>query len=298
MAIIANTYLTYSAEGEREDLTDIITNISPYDNPILSRLRGVKATGITHDYQTDALMPVDTSNATIEGDDTSFPAVTPTVRLSNTCQIMSKALIVSGTQETISKAGRKSELGYQLSMRSRELGNDMEYGILNNTAVVSGNATTARQFIGIAGSITTNTTAKASADIVQTDIDNAMSDVWIEGGKPKIIVCHAWNKRQIAGFTTGVTKNLNAADKRLVHSVDVYEPPIGGVVTVVPSHFISTSTVNVLDPELWAVAYLRRTFVKKLSATGDAMKRLMLVEFTIEARQEKGNAELTGTSTS
>lgn len=298
MAIVANTFLTYSAIGNREDLTDFITNISPTETPVLTRIRKVKASAVTHDFQTDELAAA-ASNAVVEGNDATFPALTATTRLTNTCQIMAKYLIVSGTQDVVNKAGRKSETSYQLGKKGAELARDMEYGILQNSAVVSGNSTTARQFKGIAGWITTNTTAKASADVAQTDLDDAMSDIWNEGGAgPKMLVCHSHNKKTISGFTTGVTKNLDADDKRLVYSVDVYEPPIGGVMTIVPDHFISTSSIFILNPELWSVAYLRRLRVEPLAKTGDATKKQLLVEFTIESRQEKGNAAITGTSTS
>ena len=297
MAIVANTFLTYDAIGNREDLTDLITNISPTKTPVLSRLKSNAAKGVTHDFQTDELAAAAT-NAVVEGNDATFPALTPTTRLTNTCQIMAKYLIVSGTQDVVSKAGRKSELAYQVGKKSKELARDMEYGLLQNAAVVTGNSTTARQFKGIAGWITTNSTALASADVTQANVDDAMSDIWNEGGEGKLLVCHSHNKKTIAGFTTGVTKNLDADDKRLVYSVDVYEPPIGGVVTVVPDHFISTSVIDILDPDLWCLSYLRRTRIEPLAKTGDATKRQMLVEFTLESRQEKGNAELTGTSTS
>lgn len=298
MAIIADTYLTYTSIGQREDLTDFITNISPYKTPVLNRLRRTTATGVTHDFQTDVLEAAE-ANAVVEGNDAVFTAISPTTRLTNTCQIMAEYFLVSGTADAVSLAGRKNETAYQLVKKGRKLATDMEYGILQNTAVVAGNSTTARTFKGMAGWITTNTIAAAAADVTQLNIDESLSDIWTAGNEGNfMLVCGAWNKREIAGFTTGVTKNLDADDKRLVYSVDVYEAPIGGMVEVVSDHFITASTIFILDPDLWAVAYLRPVKTKELAPSGDARKHMMLVEFTLESKQEAGNASITGTSTS
>ena len=279
-------------------LTNFITNISPKATPVLNRLRRVKASGVTHDFQTDSLTTA-AENKQIEGEDYSYTAIVPTTRLTNTCQIMAKTFIVSGTADAVDLAGRKEETAYRLVKAGQELATDMEWGILQNTAVATGNATTARTFKGIAGWITTNTTAKASADIAQVDIDETLSDIWTAGNQGSFMtVCHSWNKRKIAGFTTGVTKNIDAEDKRLVYSVDVYEAPIGGLIEVVADHFVPTSSVFILDPDLWAVAYLRPVKTEELAKTGDARKHALNVEFTMESRAENGNGSLTGTSTS
>lgn len=262
----------------------------------MSAIGTTEASAITHEWQTDSLAAAAT-NAQLEGDDVTFPAVVPTVRVSNTCQILSKQVIVSGTQDAISKAGRRSELAYQLSMRSKEHARDLEYALLNNASAVSGNATTARQMKGVPGWITTNTTAKAAADISEDDIDSTCSDIWTEGGEPNLALVGAHNKRTISAFTTGVTKNIDAEDKRLTRNIDVYESDFG-VLQIVPDHFNPAATVNILDTELWAVAYLRRHQVNKLAKTGDASKRHMLCECTLQSKQEKGNGNLTGTSTS
>jgi hypothetical protein len=257
----------------------------------------VTATAVTHDFQTDALADA-AANAVVEGNDATFPALTPTTRLTNTCQIMAKYLMVSGTQDVVNKAGRKRELAYQLMKKSKELARDMEYGVLRNAAVETGNFTTARTFKGMAGWITTNETDKSAAALTQPDIDAAMQTTWTEGGEPSLLVCHGFNKRKIAGFVTSVTRNIEGSSNKLVNNIDVYEAPVGGMLTVVPDHFIATDDVFIIDPDLWALAYLRRARVEKLAKTGDAAKRQIIVEFTVESRQEKGNASIINTTTS
>src|SRR3954462_1547527 len=128
MSVALGTFTTYSAIGNREDLSDVITNISPEDTPFMSMIgTGKPADATVFEWQTDSLAPADNTNAQIQGDDiTDFGAVVPTVRVGNRTQISRKLCAVSGTQEAVDKAGRKAEMGYQMAKKSAELKLDME----------------------------------------------------------------------------------------------------------------------------------------------------------------------------
>ena len=134
----SSTFLTYDAVGNREDLSPVIYNVPPWDAPFLTGVERADAEATLHEWQTDTLAPASGSNAALEGDDASTDAATPTVRLSNTCQISDKVPRVSGTQQRVKKAGRKDEMAYQVVKRSKELRNDMETSLLANTAEVAG----------------------------------------------------------------------------------------------------------------------------------------------------------------
>src|SRR6476646_8363863 len=131
MAAPTNTFTTGSAIGNREDLSDIITNIAPTATPFISMLAKSKATNTLHEWQTQDLASA-ASNAQAEGDDASAKVVTPTVRLNNRTQISTKTVIISNTQQAIKSAGRKDEMGYQMSLSSLELKRDMEFGLTQN----------------------------------------------------------------------------------------------------------------------------------------------------------------------
>ena len=126
MAQITNTYSQYDAKGEREDLSDIIYSISPTDTPFMSNVGKNKATAVYHEWQTDALAAAASDNHQVEGDEVAFNAMTATTRVGNRTQISRKAVIVSGTLDSVSKAGRNNELAYQISKASKELKRDME----------------------------------------------------------------------------------------------------------------------------------------------------------------------------
>ena len=156
MAQPTNTFDTYDSIGEREDLSDVIYNISPTDTPFLSSAAKVKASAVLHEWQTDSLAAASTSNAVIEGDEATLDAVTATTRLSNSCQIMDKTVVITGTQEVVDKAGRASELAYQIAKKSKELKRDLEAQLTTNNAEVTGSATAAREMGSLRAWVATN----------------------------------------------------------------------------------------------------------------------------------------------
>ena len=143
MAIVTNTFTTFDAKGIREDLSNIITNIAPEETPYMSNIRKESISNSLFEWQTDTLAAAAT-NKQLEGDDvTSFDSVTATVRLQNYAQISRKTIVLSATEETVNKAGRKSELAYQIAKRSAELKRDQEFTMLNGAVAAAGSTSTA-----------------------------------------------------------------------------------------------------------------------------------------------------------
>src|SRR3990167_1311530 len=107
MALPTNTFTTYSAVGNREDLSDAIYRIDPTDTPFMSGIERERATAVNHEWETQALASANSSNAVLEGDDATTDATTATVRLGNPCQISDKVARVTGTQQSVQQ-DRKS----------------------------------------------------------------------------------------------------------------------------------------------------------------------------------------------
>ncbi len=156
MAIVTNTFTTYSAKGIREDLSNVITNIAPEETPFMSNIGRENVTNTLYEWQTDTLAAA-AANAQLEGDDvTSFDSVTATVRLQNYAQISRKTIVLSNTEEVVNKAGRRSEVAYQIAKRSSELKRDQEFAMLNNAGTTSGSTTAARTSASLQAFIKTN----------------------------------------------------------------------------------------------------------------------------------------------
>jgi len=313
MAQPTNTFDTYDSVGEREDLSDVIYSISPTDTPFISSAAKTKATAVLHEWQTDALAAAVTNNAVIEGDEATLDAVSPTTRLSNSSQIMDKTVVITGTQEAVDKAGRASELAYQIAKKAKELKRDMEATVTGNIAEVTGGSSTARKMGTLGSWIETNDVFGAggasgtAGNTARTDgtqrafteaqLKSVIKSVWNEGGEPSMIMVGPFNKQKLSGFTGNSTRFDAGADATLYTSVDVYASDFGQL-QVVPNRFSRDRDAYVLDMNYFAIAFLRDFSMHELSKTGDSEKRQLLVEATLESRNEKASGLVADLTTS
>lgn len=312
MAVPTNTYLTFSAIGNREDLLDRITNISPTDVPFTTMADTATTDGTFHEWQTDSLATA-AGNAQLQGDDVTFAAASPTTRIGNRTQISRKEVIVSGTQEAVSKAGRNSEKVYQMSKRRDELKRDKEFILLSNQAPVTGNSSTAPQLRPLCGWLTTNVDrgtggANGSSSAAATDgtqraltlamVTTAQQNAWTQGGKPTFLLTGPKQRGNLTTLMGGAaTKFYAVEDKKMTATIQAFEGDFG-LVKIVTDRFVrggqtgADREIFLLDPDLWAVAYLkgRKMVSLDLAKTGDNEKGAVLTEYTLESRQEAGNA--------
>ena len=314
MAQPTNTFDTYDSVGEREDLSDVIYSISPTDTPFLSSAAKTQATAVLHEWQTDSLAAAVTNNAVIEGDEATLDASTATTRLSNSSQIMDKTVVITGTQESVDKAGRASELAYQIAKKAKELKRDMEATITNNIAEVTGGSSTARKMGTLGSWVVTNDDMAAdgasgagAGNAAHTDgtqrafteaqLKSVIKSVWNAGGDPSMIMCGPFNKQKLSGFTGNSTRFDAGADATLYTSVDVYASDFGQL-QVVPNRFSRDRDAWVLDMNYWGIAFLRDFSMHELSNTGDSEKRQLLVEATLESRNEAASGLIADLTTS
>ena len=314
MAQPTNTFDTYDSVGEREDLSDVIYSISPTDTPFLSSAAKTQATAVLHEWQTDSLAAASTSNAVIEGDEATLDASTATTRLSNSTQIMDKTVVITGTQESVDKAGRASELAYQIAKKAKELKRDMEATITGNIAEVTGGSSTARKMGTLGSWVVTNddlasdgASGAGAGNAAHTDgtqrafteaqLKSVIKSVWNAGGDPSMIMVGPFNKQKLSGFTGNSTRFDAGADATLYTSVDVYASDFGQL-QVVPNRFSRDRDAYVLDMEYWGIAFLRDFTMHELAKTGDSEKRQLLVEATLESRNEAASGLVADLTTS
>src|SRR5215813_5920184 len=311
MAMPTNTFATYEAIGNREDLSDVIYRIDPTDTPFMTGIEREKATAVNHEWQTQALAAADTANAQLEGDDAATTATTPTVRLGNICQISYKVPRVTGTQRAVEHAGRDNELAYQEMLKGLELKRDMEAILVGtNQAKVTGNDTSARKTASVLSWIKSNTSkGSGGSDPSATDgtqrafteanLKTVLQSIWNAGGKPDMIMVGGFNKWAFSSFTGRATPIEDVGSKKIVAAVDVYESDFGRL-KVVPNRFQRARDVLVLQMEMWAVAYLngRRMVSIPLARTGDSERRQMLSEYALVARNEKSSGGVFDNTTS
>lgn len=305
MAQPANTYDTYETVGIREDLSDIIHDISPEETPFLDSIKRRKATQTKYEWQVDELAAPTADNQNIEGDDATTDAVAPTTRLDNYTQIFDKVVRISGTNEAVDAAGRGSEMAYQVMKRTKEIKKDMEMSFLANKAKAVGSDALARVTAGAFAYVTTNSnlgaTGTASAGngsdayvagtarpFAEDDLKDVLGKVWDEGGYADTIYLGRFNRTALSGFTGNAQREINAADKKLVNTVKIYVSDWGDL-KVVASRHIDADKALIVDHDMFAVATLRGLHTKELARTGDSERKQMIVEAGLEVCNEKAH---------
>jgi len=328
MAVPSNTRETYGAIGIREDLSNIIYNISPMDTPFLNGCGRGSADNTTFEWQTDELKTA-AANMQIEGNDYASTAATEPRRLSNYTQISATQVQSSGTAEAVDFAGRKSTQAYQLAKRAKEMKRDMEYMLLQGTAKVAGSSGTAREtacfptWIGTNSASTTNvvaastgagltnsgsstypdgttsaTTGGANTTTTIALINNVVERIWNLGGTPDTILCNSTVKGTISSSSVGgavvaAPRNDIGSKNNItaVNAVDVLVTDFG-TFKVVPDRFIPATNVNFIDFDLWSVDYLRPFRTETLAKSGDSVKQLLIAEYGLRAKNGNGSGQL------
>lgn len=332
MAQVSNTFETYDAVGNREELADKIYQITPEETPFLS-LIGRKPVVSTHpEWQTDALGSVDTDNNQPEGNDWVYDAVTPTARVGNYTQISDKKIIISRTQDKTSKAGRKSELAREVAKKGVELRIDMEAICLSNQAssAGSGNGATNRKLGGFRAWLATNDSINsgssggfnsstgvvdAATNGTQRAFSKAILDAVIlstynAGGSPNTLMLSPYAKTVFSTFMS----DSNVAPQRfetpkkdqttIVAAADMYLSDFG-TISVVPNRQMARAGAAVarnaflVDSRMVSLGVFDDIDLAKPAKTGDAEKRVLVTEYTLLVNNEAAHgvaADLYGMS--
>ncbi len=303
----ANRKTTYDSPANREDLVDIVYNVTPWDTPFVTRIPSTSATAVLHEWPIDTLAAANGSNSNLEGDDTAIEASVNPVRRTNYCQILKKSLMVSGTQEYVLQAGVDDEVDYQLVKKTKEIRRDLETIVLQNQAKNAGNkATTARLLASYQSWCATNFTQTAAATggaaptgdgsdtrtqgtadgaLVEGDFKNAARSCWDNGGNPDLALMQSAIKETFSTFTGNATRFKGAEDKQLVATIDIYDGDFGEY-EVAADRFGAADYLYLMETNMWALAELRPLFSEPLAKTGDAEKQQLVWECTLEARNE------------
>ena len=296
---------TYDQVGIREDLANVIYNVDPADTAFLSMAPKTTAKSTLHEWQTDTYAAV-SDNKAIEGADATFAAAAATVRLNNRLQIGQKTAQISGTLEATDRAGRDKEMTYQILKRGVELKRDMEHACVGlNNAKVTGSTSVAGEMASMQSDISTNTDFNATGGAdptgdgtdARTDgtqrafteglLESVIDSIFTNSGEmADTILLGSFNKRAMNAFVgRATTTDHNVAAGSIVSAADVYKSDFGDL-KIIPSRYSRSRDALVYKKDKWAVAYLRNMKTKDIAPVGDAERKQVLVEYTLEARNE------------
>ena len=274
------TYTSYDQVGLKEDVSDIITDITPTDTPMVSMLKTQKVHNRVYQYQTDSLSAA-ASNAQIEGADPTMATLTATTMISGNTQILTKAFQISQTSDAVSTYGRAKETAYQLGRALKEIKRDLEFAYVgaSNAAVAgsAGGSPAAREMASADQLIDAATTeAGGTAALTEAMLLSVGQKVFNEGGDASVFMIKPADAQIVAGFTgaSGRYRNFNDAQKTLTNVIDLYVSPYGEYKVVLNRHQMTTHAF-LLDPSMWRSAVLRPFSRTLLAKTGDSEKHFV-----------------------
>ena len=317
MAKVTNAFTTYDAKANREDLSNAIYNIDPYDTPFMSLAGRRNVSNRIFDWQTESLPNVDTANAQIEGFELARSAATPTVRIGNTTQISSRDATVSGSQEASDAAGKNREMAHQMALVSKALKRDMESILCSSQARTAGDATNARKTRGLEHWIQTNvgsggtgyanaasetaaiTNGTTSVALTETAFNDLLQTCYENGAEPTVALVRPGIKRKISSFTGRSGSQIPVSKTEAVNVIDIYRSDFGDI-KIQPSRWLGKRTIStketsalfLLDPEYVAVGYFRPFQSVEIAKIGDADTRMILAEYGLEMRNEKAHGKM------
>ena len=330
MAKITNAFTTYSAVGNREDLSNAIYNIDPFDTPVMSAIRRRNVKNRIFDWQTENLPAVNLANAQFEGFSLAPSLAQPTIRANNVTQISERDATVSGSQEEADAAGKGSEMAHQMAIGSKVLKSDMESIMCSRQQRVDGSDTIARTTESIchwiarapaprmgaaagaggavAGVITGLPTTAGSAvgdspfnavaggsqvQITEAMLGAAMQQAYTNGASPTLWIVPPGPKRTISTFTGRSTTQVLVGKTEVVSTIDVIATDFGRI-KVAPSRWLPTDVGLLIDPDYLAVAFFRAFRQYMIARTGDAEVRMIVVEWGVEVRNAVANVLFNG----
>ena len=311
MAKVTNAFDTYSATSDREDLSNIIYNISPMQTPFMSSIGKRNINNVVFDWQTEDLAsPVSTGE--LEGFELSRSAAVATTRVSNVAMISKRDATVSGSQESSDPAGKRSEMAHQLAIMSKALKRDMEEALCQKNGKTTGNATTARKTGAFESWVKSNVNNAAGSTptgggtaptdgtqraLTETLLKDVLQSCFENGGEPSIAICGPHNKQVISGFT-GRSQARQFVDANTVEaSVSIYSSDFGEL-KIVPSNRSRERSLLLVDPEMAKVSFLRDFKTVDIATIGDAVTKMIVVEYGLEVSNEAAHGAVVDLTTS
>lgn len=304
---------TQNTIGIREDLSNVLTNISPTETPFFSSLKKAPISGTYSEWQTMTLADA-AVNAAVEGASAVMASGNTTTRMGNRTQIFQSTVMVSNTTMSVNLAGRANEWALQMDAKSKQIARDIEYALITSSAQAAGDVSgdTARSLEGLglnsnqnatAGFASSNVTTLLTTasdtntrkNLTETYFNDMLQTIWTAGGKPDVIYVGAYNKRVISAFSANQTrfKSVDMGQITLRNTVDVYESDFG-IVKLVANRYVNGTTLCAIETNYWAVGELRPATMTRLAKDGDRERAQLVTELTLLAYAPTSSGKIIG----
>lgn len=325
---LINAFSTNDAVGNREEIHDAISMLTPHETPFMSLIgTGKKLTSTNPKWQTDSLPLPSLNNLKVEGYEYTYDATDPTVMVGTHTQISDKSGRVTLTQEAVDKAGRKSDLKREIKKKGKALKVDMEAMLIANRASVAGANNTKGETAGFAAWLETGALrgsggadggynqstglVDAASNGTQRAFTKALLDEMIKenheaGGDADVIMGTPYHKQLFSAFMSDAnvasfrTQMKGKEQGTLYGAADVYVSDFG-TKTFIPNRQMARAGADVarnvflIDKTKASVNYLRPITMTKPTKTGDALNFVLVTEYALKVENELAHGVIADT---
>lgn len=303
----ASKFSTYDQVGQVEDISDVISMITPSDVPFQTMIKSGSTKSKLVQWQEDVLYPA-ADNAYPEGSDAPTASHSGTTMRTNTTQIMMESVKVTATAQAIDLYGRDDELARELSKKGRKLKMDLEKALVGVVQTkVTGDDSTARRFDNVytqISSATTNDNAGTNRALAESQVLDVSQKLYDEGGEASILMVRPKDTGTVADWAYKITNSavesrgrpMASGSTTIVHAVDVYKTPVGHTLKVTPNRHMKNATkaeALVFSPSSWKLRWLRKWLKEKLAKTGDYDGYMLVGEMTLVHANQKISGRIT-----
>lgn len=282
---------SWEVVGSVDDLTPVITNISPSATPLFSKLSQVSVKNTTHGALTDVL-PQAQIPSIMEGADFVTTAANPRTKLENFTQIFDRGYWVTDTDEAVLKKGVRSEIEYQMGIAMKAIALDIELAIVTSATAQKQDAAHAGKMGGIPYFNTVNVKPMGGA-LTEMAFNDAIQLAWAQGGVPEMAVVSGKNKRTVSGFTAGSQKTRDQKEKKAINVIDIYQSDFGEV-TLLAHRQQTDSRIDIIEQQHFRVGFLVPFKREDLPKKGHKIEKVITGQCTLECRAKDAHSCITG----
>jgi len=284
-------FKTYDQVGAKEDVSNIISNLTPTRTPFTSGIGTENVHNTLFQWQEDELRAVQ-ENAQVEGFTATDASLAPTKMRNNVTQILEKTIKVSGSADKRDTYGRAKESAYQMGKAMAEVKRDLEHAAIGTKQVkVEGDSATARKFAGFQAQVdAAHIVAQAGTALSEDTLLSTLQLLWNAGAEPNAVMVTGDDAIAVAEFAKASGRQRNVdAETKIVNAIDLYVSPFGKV-AIQLNRFLAASDTLVYDPADWKLAVFRNWFRETLAKDGDNTKMMVVGEFSLKHKNYKASA--------
>ena len=291
-------YTTYSQVGKAEDVSNILSDITPTDTPMLTMTKTEKVSARTFSFLEDSLRAA-ASNAKVEGADAADITLIDIVERTNNTQILEETFRISGSADAVKTYGRAKETALQLGKTLKSIKRDLEFSLVGvDQAAVAGSSAVARKMASLINQISTGVDAGANAtdSLTEAKLLEAGETAYNNGSEPDTFMICPKDAQIVAGFSAASGRNREIAQgKTLVNAIDLYVSPYGEYRVVLNRELKSTHAL-LIDPTMFKTCTLRPFTRTLLAKNGDSDRHHIVGEVSCKHTNFGDSVAITGLS--